>query len=192
MPKRLNPKKKGKKKVDIVIERRVHWNRAAYKATPVVPETKREVVEAKRPSPAPQTRDSDKALNKHEALYRRPLNPHEETIIKVEFLKLNGVFEPLKKDCTRIKNLLGDEVSVFQVSGYVTRLHKLAMSGELEMKDRRAYLATLRSHRNHWLTYEGEKYDEMREAAKASARKPKFGVRVEPARDKAPRHKVLR
>ena len=191
MAKRPNPK--GGKKVDIVIERRVHWNRAAYKAAPTsVPEVKREVVEAKlAPRPA-QTRDTDKALNKHEALYRRPLTPQEETVIKVEFLKLNGVFEPLRKDCTRIKNLLGDEVSVFQVSGYVTRLHKMAVAGDLEMRDRRAYLATLRSHRKHWLTYEGEKYDEMREAAKATARQPKFGIRVEPEREKAPRHKVLR
>lgn len=167
MTKRPNPKR-GKKKVDIVIERKVHWNRAAYKAAAPV-ETRREVVEAKRPSRPTQTRDSDVALNKHEALYKRPLTAQEETIIKTEFLKLNGVFEPLKKDCTRIKNLLGDEVSVFQVSGYVTRLHRLARAGELEMRDRRAYLATLRSHRNHWLTYEGEKYAEMREAATIKA-----------------------
>ena len=120
-------------------------------------------VEVKQAPPRPQTIPiNGDALNKHQVLYRRDLTDHEQTIIKVEFLKLNGIFESLKKDCTRIRAKLGNDVSVFQVSGFVTRLHQQVMAGELEVRDINAYRAAIRSHRKHWLTYEGDKYDEMR------------------------------
>ena len=166
-------KTKGKgKPVDVVLTRKIKWNRKAYS-----PKTsgKKTVVEAQSASP----QQSTEALNKHASNFKRELTDHEKTIIKVEFLKLNGIFPPLEKHCTRIKNILGNNVSVFQVSGEVSKLHKLASSGAMEMVDRRAYLATIRSHRKHWLTYRGEKYDAMRLRKTIGNRQPKFGVLIE-------------
>jgi hypothetical protein len=178
------PKRKGRK-VEIVIDRKILWNpKAGAKVAPapvrvaVVPKT--------MPS------NSTVALNKHATLAKRDLEVHEMSIITGEFLKLNGIFEPLKKDCTRIRNLLDDSVSVFQVSGYVFKLHRLVQSGKLEVTDKRAYMAAIRAHRKHWLTYQGDKYNEMRERVEANGRKPKFAVLASRGRDTKPRHKVVR
>jgi hypothetical protein len=182
------PHKHNKKggEVEITIARRaICWNKAqrAPEQAPSAPITVR--VEPKLTTPA--------ATAPHAVpRFSRPLTEKEEALIKREFIALNGIFEPLKKDCTRIKNLLGEEVSVFQVSGYVTKLHKLAREGTLELSDRRAYLATLRSHRKHWLTYQGEKYEEMRARIEANGRKPRFAARPEPVTAGAPRHRMAR
>ena len=172
--------------MDIVIERKVHWNRAAYQAVPASPVAV--AVEAKRT--ARLTTPAAATVPHAVANFKRPLNEKEENIIKEEFLKLNGIFEPLKKDCSRIRALLADEITVFQVSGYVTKLHKLAVSGELELNDRRAYLANLKAHRKHWLTYQGEKYDEMRE--RVGGRKPQFAARPQPVYASVARHRMTR
>lgn len=152
---------------DMVIERRVCWNRnrVKVKKTEAVTASK---VQAKVTTPGwaicplRRTPKSDTAGNKHARNFRRKLTESEETLIKREFLKLNGIFDPNKKDCSRIREMLPDDISVFQVSGHVTKLHRAATSGELELKDRRAYLLAIRAHRKHWLTYGGEKYDQMR------------------------------
>ena len=156
---------------DMVIERRVCWNRSRTKAKKKAEAVTASKVQAKVTTPGwairspHRTPKSDTAGNKHARNFQRKLTEHEEALIKRAFLKLNGIFDPNKQDCSRIRDTLPapDEISVFQVSGYVTKLHRAAASGELELKDRRAYLTAIRAHRKHWLTYEGEKYDQMRE-----------------------------
>ena len=167
----MAPKKKGPH-MEIVIERKLHFNRKIQQAVEV----------KKTPPPA-------ESGNRHASTARRPLSDREKAFIRREFLKLNGVFDPNQKHCTRIKEALGDEVSVFQVSRYVTCLHNQAKSGDLEMTNRRAYLSTLRSHRNHWLTYNGEKYDEMRKKADV---KPVFAAQIQRPKAGVRHHKMVR
>ena len=188
MPRKRNSRKGGK--VETVIARRaICWNKA--RAPEVAPPAPRTVAEPKLTTP-PRRAVATEVRAHAVACFSRPLTEKEEALIRREFLALNGVFDPLKKDCTRIKNMLGEEVSVFQVSGYVTKLHRQAVAGELEMGDRRAYLATLRSHRKHWLTYSGEKYEEMRARVEVNGRKPRFAARPEPVHASAPRHRMSR
>ena len=184
-----SPKKKGQN-MDIVVERRVNFNRKAYMAKKAGAKGSREVVEAiwsPHFTPA-KTTIAPSAL----IIAVRSLNRKEERLILREFLKLNGVFVPRNKDCSRIRALLPDDITVRQVSGYVTKLHKQVAAGNLELEDRRAYLATLRAHRKHWLTYNGEKYDEMRERVKTTGRKPVYVARAGQDKETTPRHRMVK
>ena len=168
--------------MEVTIDRKVLWSRAAIPA-------------AHAPTPQviqKQVATTTKTSNHAGVNFKRSLTEQEEVTIKVEFLKLNGIFEPNKKDCTRIRNLIGGAVTVFQVTGYVTRLHKEVMSGELIVPNRATYLASLRSHRKHWLTYNGEKYNAMRAQVEATGRKPKFTVRVPGERSPIRRHRMAK
>ena len=186
--------KRGGKVETVIARRAICWNRAKPEPSAPAPAAVRmaepKLTTATRRHEIPQavTAKAPHAV----ATFSRPLTDKEETLIQREFVRLNGIFDPNKKDCTRIKNLLGEEISVFQVSGYVTKLHRQAMAGELEMGDRRAYLAALKSHRKHWLTYQGEKYDEMRARIEANGRKPKFAARPEPIAASSSRHRMAR
>lgn len=181
--------------MELVIERRVCWNRKKAKETPAKETPKATRTPGGRSNSSPRrVRKANgaetSAGNKHAKNFQRPLTEREEKVIQREFLKLNGIFEPNRKDCTRICGLLPEEVTVFQVSGHVTKLHRAAKSGELEMPDRRAYLANIRDHQRHWLTYKGEKYDQMRERKENG----RSSSRIRPSRKgKAPRnHRVAR
>ena len=175
-----SPKKKGQN-MDIVVERRVNFNRKAYMAKKAGAKGSREVVEAIRSphfTPA-KTTIAPSAL----IIAVRSLNRKEERLILREFLKLNGVFVPRNKDCSRIRALLPDDITVRQVSGYVTKLHKQAATGNLEMPDNRAYRATLRAHRKHWRTYSGDKYDAMRAKDEEKKQKQVYATRsTQPSR----------
>jgi hypothetical protein len=184
---------KGKKRMDIISGRRrfVFYVSSSAEEKQVVTAVKHAVEAVNNPAPVPQ--------NKHAITAKRPLTEQEQEVIRREFLKLNGIFEESKKDCTRIRNLLSDDVSVWQVSGYVVKLHQLAKAKELSMKDRRAYLSANRGHYKHWLSYNGAKYDEMREKSGVtlgkvmtlSARRPRFAVPATQVKETKPRHKVL-
>ena len=180
--------------MDVLVHRKVLWRKKAGQEddTPVPTTTSRRVNIPVTPKTVVEAVTTPAAGNKHAVNFVRGLTEKEEALIQREFLKLNGVFPPLEKHCTRIKGLLPDDVSVFQVSGCVTKLHAKAVAGDLEMKDRAAYLASLRSHRKHWLTYSGDKYEEMRERLVTKGRKPTLAVREGTARRSRPRHQIVK
>ena len=179
--------------MEVVIERSIRWNKGAYMAPVSLVQP---VSVPVQPVVVPVTTEPVESGNGHSKLSRRPLTEAEEALIEAEFVKLNGIFEPKNKDCTRIRNLLPQEVTVFQVSGHVSRLHKRVAAGILILPQMRSYEIAIKAHRQHWLTYKGEKYEAMRERVPViepprQARRPKFTVRVAPQTDKRPRHKVL-
>ena len=80
--------------------------------------------------------------NGHKVLKKRKLAEWEKNIIRTEFIKLNGI---IHEDFTLpIKAKLGSDVSPFQVTGFVTLLHKYVKDGSLKLSDMNAYW----SHRN--------------------------------------------
>ena len=80
--------------------------------------------------------------NGHKVLKKRKLLEWEKNYIRAEFIKLNGI---IHEDFTLpIKAKLGDEVSIFQVTGFVTLLHKYVAEGSLVLPDMNRYW----SHKN--------------------------------------------
>ena len=75
--------------------------------------------------------------NGHEVAKKCKLFDWEKNYIRSQFINLNGI---IKEDfCLPIHEKLGDEVSIFQVTGFVTLLHKYVREGELVLPDMNAY-----------------------------------------------------
>lgn len=105
--------------------------------------------------------------NGHESKKKRPLTDPERNIIRSEFTALNGQIE--EDACVKIKERLDSEVSIFQVTGFVTYLHKEIAMGKDTVGDMDSYLEFLQEHRNLWARYNSDKYIKMRAAAASTA-----------------------
>lgn len=110
------------------------------------------------------------AKNGHVKALKRKLTDQEKAFILKEFQKVNGIFTCSKNGtgedtCQKIREKMADDVTIFQVVGQVASLHRKVANGDVTVKDSKAYNAAIRAHRKTWLTYKGEKYDEMRAKA---------------------------
>jgi hypothetical protein len=117
-------------------------------------------------SPEPMATESPpvrRSGNGHKSLKHRALEPHEKDKIQSQlFIPHNGM---IGKDlCVDFKTQkLPGEVSIFQVTGYVTALHIRVAAGKLRVQDKRSYENFIKGHRNLWKTYDSEKYRAMRQ-----------------------------
>ncbi|RKY82669.1 hypothetical protein DRQ07_00670 [candidate division KSB1 bacterium] len=90
--------------------------------------------------------------NGHKKEKVRKLYDWEKNIIRFEFIKLNGqIYEDA---CLKIKARLGKEVSIFQVTGFVTLLHKYVSLGKLELPDMASYIIHIKQKHKLWVQYE--------------------------------------
>ena len=104
--------------------------------------------------------------NGHKSLKNRSLLDGERDDIRAEFMTLNGEIDT--DACVRLKaDKLSDEVSIFQVTGFMTSLHMKIARGELRVWDMNAYESFLQSHRDMWARYNSPKYATMRAGAPA-------------------------
>ena len=125
------------------------------------PSVTTETEEAKTPSVTTQTEGG----NGHTASASRKLSDDEKDFIRGQFMNLNGVFEDSKKSCTAMLPNMGDEVSVWQVTGFVSYLHREVASNKFVLPDMDKYLKFLEAHKKLWAQYNSPKYKSMRSAA---------------------------
>ncbi len=103
--------------------------------------------------------------NGHEAKFKRKLLDIERDTIRNEFINLNGQLADDQKECTRIRDLIGDPITVWQVTGFVSYLHRdIAAGGKTfhQLKDIGAYLNWMKDKRALWEQYTSEKYKNKR------------------------------
>ena len=100
--------------------------------------------------------------NGHEAKKKRDLNDTEREVINAEFQALNGQFEDAKKSATALLPYLGDEVTVWQITGRISYLHRKIASGKLTVPDMDSYMAFLERHKELWAQYNSPKYQTLR------------------------------
>jgi hypothetical protein len=100
--------------------------------------------------------------NGHKAAKIRSLNEEEKNHIRVWFNALNGEIRP--DACVRLHTSMKTktEISIFQITGFVTYLHSQVMSGLATVRNIDRYLAYLQSHRDMWAKYNSPKYAAMR------------------------------
>jgi hypothetical protein len=99
--------------------------------------------------------------NNHGRNKKRPLTGMEKSRIQEQFLAVNGI---VKNDfCLRLKNEVGSNVSIFQVTGYVKELHNKVKSGDLQVADLASYMTLREQRRQLWASYRSERYRKMRE-----------------------------
>lgn len=102
---------------------------------------------------------SSRKITKHNSNKKRPLTEDEKRIIRNEFIAVNG---KIAEDvCVEIKLKLDSSVSIFQITGYITRLHRQAKD-ILPGNVLKEYYDFIESHRKHWATYKSSKYIAMR------------------------------
>jgi len=115
--------------------------------------------------------------NGHVVAKTRDLTEHEQNKIETRlFLQNNG---EIKSDlCVEFKTRhMSSDVSIFQVTGYVTALHGRVARGKLHLSNLAAYETFIRQHRTLWRTYDSERYRSMRRLPPANQhRRPRFAA----------------
>ena len=97
----------------------------------------------------------------------------EKDIIRQAFTNHDGIIED--KDCTAIHKLMGQDCTVFQVTGFVTYLHKQVAMGRIILNNYSNYEASLKKKRSLWTTYNSPKYRAMRKSGSGVAH-PQFAA----------------
>jgi len=121
--------------------------------------------------PTPKPRNG----NGHKTGFVRKLNDHEKDIIREDFMRLNGCYEDKVKSCTLLLPMLGSEITVFQVTGFVSYLHREVASGRINMPDMDAYIEFMKKHKELWAQYNSPKYQKLRtQNMLLAASTPKF------------------
>ena len=100
--------------------------------------------------------------NGHKIAKVRSLNDDEKNHIRRYFQAVNGEIRP--DSCVALRNAMPTkaEISIFQVTGFVTYLHGEVMAGLATVRNLPRYLAYLQSHRAMWAKYNSPKYAAMR------------------------------
>ena len=95
---------------------------------------KKQVVTKKKPvdTNTPKAKQIRNVItNGHKKEKVRPLEDWEKDLIRKEFIRLNG--EITHDSCLEIKKKLSKKTAIFQVTGFVTRLHEYVKKGTLEL-----------------------------------------------------------
>lgn len=99
--------------------------------------------------------------NGHVARKVRDLTDSERDFIRSSFVNWNGQVED--DTCVNeIKPKLDDEVTIFQITGFVTYLHNQVAAGQLQLTNVSGYLDFIQKHRDLWAKYDSPKYRAMR------------------------------
>jgi hypothetical protein len=99
--------------------------------------------------------------NNHKKEKNRPLGDAEKYLIQAEFLKLDG---RITHDALlNLKSRMPDEISIFQVTGWVVALHQRVRKGFVALKNLDAYKEFMRMRRMEWSTWNSPKYNQLRD-----------------------------
>lgn len=120
-------------------KRRILWESEEEEVvvvdTPIVIEAKTQVA-----PPVPDAPNVVKSGNGHKKTKVRDLNDSERSCITTIFQNVGGMFQ--YKDCTKkILPLMGSDIAIYQVTGFISQIHVSVYKGTLEVADRKAYFA---------------------------------------------------
>ena len=146
-------------------DRVVNWDRdaAIIEEEPVVvpppivqiPQT---IAIQAQPSGAPK-----KNRNGHKSSFERKLNHAERDLFRAHFIRKNGQFN--EDDCTTLKALVDPKVGIFQVTGFISYLHRDVAQGRTELPDLARYCEWMRTkYGNLWAQFNKPLFVEARQA----------------------------
>lgn len=110
--------------------------------------------------------------NGHQSAKVRDLTNLEKDQIRSDFLAING--QIAEDACLPIHEKLPAEISIFQVTGFISLMHRYVAKGKLSVKDYPAYENFLQTHRELLATYDNPKYQNMRKQMAQEPIIPKF------------------
>ena len=155
-----------------MVKRKINWDPPPDTPDPPTP-----------PPPPPKVSRKTEAIplgsgNNHRQAKVRNLTQAERDKIETQlFLANNGQID--HDQCVKFKVKLAPEVTIFQVTGWVTACHAKVTRGELKVNNREEYDKFIANHRSVWVTYDSEKYRSMKtrmdsSTPKTSYRTPRF------------------
>lgn len=87
--------------------------------------------------------------NGHKKQFVRKLNNPEKDLIRAQFISVNG--QIAEDDCVRLKSRMDSVVAIFQITGFVSYLHREAALGRLPLVSMGAYAAWMETrYPNLW------------------------------------------
>ena len=110
-----------------------------------------------------------KNKNHHPIAKVRPLNEAEISKIRDRFIELDGVIPD--DTWVELKKTMDKDISIFQITGQVVRLHREVTKGTITLKNKRAYTTALQAKRGKWMTYKSKKYQKFARRAGARVKK---------------------
>lgn len=110
------------------------------------------------PEEPPQPRTG----NGHKIAKKRKLTDQEKDDIRSFFLQKSGMIGD--DDCVAHHKAMDQIVTIFQVTGFCTYLHKKVAMGDLTLTNLPGYVAWMQTRRDLWAQYDSPKYKAMREA----------------------------
>jgi len=112
--------------------------------------------------PVSEKLDSSVSGNGHASTKTRKLYDDERDFIRTRFIELNGEFDDKKKYASELLETLGTDISVWQITGFVSALHREIAAGEMIVPNMPSYLSFLSNHRRMWARYNSIKYKNLR------------------------------
>ena len=112
-------------------------------------------------TPPPFT-NSTRNGNGHKPGIKRKLNNTEKDNISADFKRLNGEYEDQQNSCTALLPQMGTEITVWQITGFVSYLHREIAAGRFEVDDMDSYMKFLETHKQLWAQYNSQKYQNLR------------------------------
>lgn len=114
------------------------------------------------PNPPRVIRTRNRVGNGHKKTMTRKLFDEERNIIRGAFSQKNGQFE--EDDCVQLKaTRLNTVVAIFQVTGFVSYLHRAVASGMTQLRDLPAYLNWMeQKYSSLWAQYNNPRFVALR------------------------------
>jgi len=120
--------------------------------------------------------------NGHRSEMVRKLNDSERMWLKNKFLQKNG--QIANDDCVAFKGqMISDVIAIFQITGYISVLHRYVALGRLELRDLSAYLNWMEyKYQGLWSQYNNERFTTIRRTntiARVQGRQPTATIPIE-------------
>lgn len=115
-----------------------------------------------------QTRVRVRNGNGHRSEMVRKLNDSERAWLKNRFLQKNG--QIANDDCVAFKGqIISESIAIFQITGYISVLHRYVAMGRLELRDLTAYLGWMHEkYHGLWVQYNNQRFTAVRRANQAA------------------------
>lgn len=100
--------------------------------------------------------------NGHKSEMVRKLNDQERDLIRSVFIAKNGQIE--EDDCVTIKPSLGEDIAIFQITGFVSYLHRDVAIARTQLRDLTAYKTWMANkYAGLWTQYNSDKVRRLRQ-----------------------------
>jgi hypothetical protein len=118
--------------------------------------------------------------NGHKKLFFRKLNNPEKDLIRAQFIRVNG--QIAEDDCVRLKSQMDSVVAIFQITGFVSYLHREVAQGRLALSSVGAYAAWMETrYPNLWAQWNKPAFRSTRDVNRNNRRagRPMVNIPIE-------------